>query len=238
MKLTSLLLLAGLLWSLGSCYVFFPKRHYRKAQEKAPYDVIIVPGFPMQATDTTWHEVIKIRMLWSTFLLHNGTTKNIIYSGADVHSPYVEAVYMSLYGKEIGVPEENMYLDTIANHSSENVFYGFLLARELGFKKIALATDPFQAGMMRPVRRKVKRIFKHKVDHIPIVFDTIRVLDSFPNPTIDPAPAFRENHISLVDQEGFFKRLSGTLGMKIDWKKHRKEQRALRKAERKRHKEQ
>lgn len=218
-----------LVLTLNSCYVLNTKKHYRKAVTKAPYDVIIVPGFPYTDSDTTWHDVVKIRMLWSTFLLNNGMTKHIIYSGSDVHSPYVEGIYMSLYGRAMGVPEDVILIDTLAHHSSENIFYSFLLAREQGFTKIALATDPFQSGMTRPVRRKMKRIFKLKIDQIPIIFDTIRAVDSIPHPEIDPKIAYRKDHISLKNKEGFFKRLGGTLGMKIDWKKHRREERKKRK---------
>lgn len=214
---------------LSSCYVLNTKKHYRKALEKAPYDAIIVPGFPYTESDTTWSDVVKMRMLWSKFLLDKNITKHIIYSGADVHSPYVEGIYMSLYGKALGVPENVILIDTLAHHSSENIFYSFLLAREHGLHKVALATDPFQSGMTSPVRRKMKRIFKQKIDQIPVVIDTLRTLHDLPHPKIDVQIAYRENHISLKEQEGFFKRLGGTLGMKIDWKKYRKEERRKRK---------
>ena len=227
MRVTLLVIVLTAFFS--SCVVLNPKKHYVKARQKAPYDAIIVPGFPYNELDSTWHDVIKIRLLWSTFLIQNGMTTHVIYSGAAVHSPYVEATYMSLYGKAMGVDEKIMLLDTVANHSSENVFYSFLLARENGLTKIALATDPFQSGMMRPVRRKMKRIFKLRIDQIPIVFDTIRVLDTLSHPSIDVSLAYKENHTNLADKESFFKRLSGTLGMKIDWKKYRKEERKKRK---------
>lgn len=227
--LNRLILFSLFAFLLQGCYVLFPKKYYRKAVEKAPYDAIIVPGYPYNEEDTTWNRIIQARLLWSTWLYKKGITKRIIYSGSDVHSPYVEALYMAQYGKALGIPEQVILLDTLAEHSSENVFYGFLLAKEKGFEKIALATDPFQAGMMRPVRRRVKRIFKHKVDHIPIIFDTIKIIDTVPHPIIDPSPAYRSNHVSLKEREGFFKRLSGTLGMKINWKKYRKEERKKRK---------
>ena len=78
-------------------------------------------------------------------------------------------------------------------------------------------------------RRKMKRIFKQKIDQIPVVIDTIRTLHDLPHPEIDVQIAYRENHISLKEKEGFFKRLGGTLGMKINWKKYRKEERRKRK---------
>jgi hypothetical protein len=220
----------ALLLLLQSCYVLFPKNHYRRAisKEWTPFDAIIVPGFPQTEKDTVWHDVIFIRLAWAKFLYDKGMTKHIIYSGAAVHSPYVEGVFMADYARAMGIPEKAILIDSLAEHSSENVYYSFLLARSMGMKRVALATDPFQAGMMKPVRRRIKRVFKQKVDQLPIVFDTIRTLNN-QTPRIDFSHAFRENHVPLVQRKSFFKRLKGTLGMNINWRYHKFDERRKRK---------
>lgn len=223
-------ILVFLALSLQGCYVLFPKHQYRQAvkKERVPYDAIIVPGYPQTAKDSIWNDVIFIRMAWSKFLYEKGMTKHIIYSGAAVHSPYVEGVFMAEYAKAKGIPEDVILIDSLAEHSSENVYYSFLLARSMGMKRIALATDPFQAGMMRPVRRRIKRVFKEKVYQLPIVFDTIRTIDNT-TPRIDFSVAYRENHVPLAERKTFLKRLRGTLGMNINWRYHKYDERRKRK---------
>lgn len=72
--------------------------------------------------------------------------KNIIYSGGAVYSPYKESVIMGLFGQKLGIPSKNTFYDTLARHSTENVYYSYLLAKEIGFKSIALGADPFQVS--------------------------------------------------------------------------------------------
>lgn len=68
-----------------------------------------------------------------------------MYSGSSAYSPYYEGEIMALYAIAIGIPKENVFTETRAEHSTENLFYVYLKAKKLGFTHIALATDPFQA---------------------------------------------------------------------------------------------
>ncbi len=67
-----------------------PRRGPQKALDNASnmkaFDAIIVPGIPFQ--NGQWDSVMKARVLWSWVLYKNGYTKNIIYSGGAVYSPY------------------------------------------------------------------------------------------------------------------------------------------------------
>jgi hypothetical protein len=64
----------------------------------------------------------------------------------------------------IGIPRENIFTETKAEHSTENITT--LIKQELNFKSIALATDPFQTKMLRKfVRKKVSK----DIDCIPMV---------------------------------------------------------------------
>lgn len=192
-----------------SCLKRSAEKTFNENLTNKPYDAIIVPGFPYE--DTTWHEVMMIRVYWSHYLYENKITKNIIYSGSAVYSPYVESKIMKEYGIALGIPSEHIFTDTLAEHSTENVYYSYKLAKNLGFKKIALATDPFQATMLKSfVKQK-----KLDVDFLPIVFDTLREMDK-PEPVIDPSGAFVKDFEPLKEREGFFKRIGGTMGKNIN----------------------
>ncbi len=175
------------------------------------FDAVIIPGVPFE--NGHWDSVMKARVLWSWVLYKNGYVKNIIYSGGAVYSPYKEAVIMGLYAQQLGIPAEHIFYDTLAQHSTENVYYSYLLAKAQGFKSLALATDPFQSFMLRGFTR---RRFTTPIYHIPFVTDSIRVYSSL-NPHINPEPAQVANFQSLPDKQGFIKRFKGTMGKEIDW---------------------
>ncbi len=178
-------------------------------QKNKPYDVIIVPGYPFQ--DSTWHDIMKIRVYWSAYLYHHGYTRNVIYSGAAVYTPFVESKIMKAYGMALGIPGDLIFVDTLAKHSTENLYYSYQLAKKLGFNKIALATDPFQNA---PLARFAGSN-GIEVDFLPIVFDTLRLIDRT-DPEIEYSVARVENFVALPDRLGFFERLRGTMGKKID----------------------
>lgn len=185
------------------------KLYAKYTTEKPVYDAIIVPGVPYKLGN--WDSVMKARVLWSVYLYKNGYAKNIIYSGAAVYSPYYEAIIMGLYAQKMGVPSQHIYYDTLAKHSTENVYYSYKLAKQLGFKSLALATDPFQSALLNTY---TKKRFRSPVPHLPIHFETLKTLDQN-TPEIDPEQAFKPSFVSIVEQEHFFKRLRGTMGKKV-----------------------
>lgn len=188
-----------------------PQKALNNAAAMKPFDVIVVPGIPFK--NGSWDSVMKARVLWSWILYKNGFAKNVIYSGAAVYSPYKEAVIMGLYGQKLGIPADHIFYDTLARHSTENMFYSYLLAKKLGFKSIALATDPFQAFLLRGFTR---RRFESPVYMLPFVTDSLAVYN-YINPHIDPRAAKVNDFISITDRQGFFRRFKGTIGGDIDW---------------------
>jgi len=113
-------------------------------------------------------------------LYDKGITKNVIYSGSAVYSPYYEAEIMALYAQTIGIPKENIFAETKAEHSTENVYYSYKKAKNLGFEKIALATDPFQSKM---VKSFITKKMKAPIAIIPMVYDSLKTIESI---MIDP----------------------------------------------------
>ncbi len=159
-----------------------------------PLDVIIVPG--VQYNGLKWNIVMKWRVYWSVYLYKRGLTKNIIYSGSAVYSRYSEAISMSLYAIEMGIPSEHIFLEIKAQHTTENLYYGYQLAKEKGFKNIAFATDPFQSNMVTPYVKK----FKLDVSLVPIYFPILSnaQMKDF---EIESSKAYQLNFISIEERE-------------------------------------
>jgi uncharacterized SAM-binding protein YcdF (DUF218 family) len=197
----------------NSCVFLGPssKELLRRATSKKPYDVIIVPGMPYDSALGNWTMAMKGRIYWSKYLYDKGIAKNIIYSGSAVYTPYVEAKIMTMYGEAIGIPANVMFAETKAEHSTENLYYSYYMARKMGFKKIAVATDPFQAKMLKGYPRRLKI----KVDFIPFVIDSLRTMAKTDSLKINAEAARVPDFVSLEDRENRFKRAWGTLGKNV-----------------------
>lgn len=191
-----------------------PNSVYVENIEAQPFDAIIVPGVPYYGV--SWSSVMRTRVYWSKFLFDKGYAKNIIYTGGAVYSPYVESEIMSLFAQELGIPKENIYIEDKAEHSAENVYYSFHMARELGFTNIALASDPYQTNNLRRYIEKNNLPYKF----LPVLYDTIVTFDLV-EPTINAKLALIDtsSFVSIRERESFFKRLRGTFGKNIEYSK-------------------
>ncbi|MGE0090075.1 MAG: YdcF family protein [Bacteroidales bacterium] len=185
-----------------------PDNYVLRKLESNTYDAIIVPGVPYN--DPNMSKILLSRIYWSHYLYSTGQTKNIIFSGSAVYTPYIEAEIMSQYAQKLGVPAENIYIESQAEHSVENVYYSYKIAKKLGFKRVALATDPLQNRMLKRLSKKLKV----EIDYIPFSFD---FLDSLTVEEINIVPdkAYVENFVAIQERESFFKRLRGTMGKNI-----------------------
>lgn len=184
-------------------------RRKLKKNEHKTFDVIVVPGVPPDSS-LQWGKIMKARVYWSKYLYDKGIAKNIIYSGGAQYSPYYESKVMALYAEAIGIPKEHIYTEDLAEHSTENIYYGVKLARKLGFKTIALASDPFQTGMLRTY---TWLRLKTKVTLLPFITDTLRAMEPrMINPVIDYSKAYKKDYVPLKQRESGWKRFMGTLG--------------------------
>ncbi len=205
---------AALAFSVLSCSYSAKatRRLLQQAENAKPYDIIIVPGIAFE--NGKWNRTMKGRVYWSKYLFDRGIALNVMYSGSAVYSPYYEAEIMAMYAKAIGIPARHIYTETKAEHSTENAYYGYKKARQLGFKRIALASDPFQTKLLRKFVRK-------KVDAgmglIPMVIDTMKAIEpSMIDPEINAEAAFKPDFISIKKRESFWKRWRGTVRGNID----------------------
>ena len=209
----------GLALILTQCsFSNYARKSYAKAKKEKPYDVIIVPGVPYDKAATT--SVMTLRLYWAKHLYDSGFTKNIIFSGGSVYTHFVEGIAMKIMADSLGIPSNHTFYETTAEHSTENVYFSWKMAKEKGFNKIALATDPYQAALLR---RFIKR-YTPGVKSVPIVFSLLDI-DDRSLPKIDTTAAYVENFVSITEREGFWERFQGTMGKGVreDVKQERKD---------------
>ena len=199
---------------LSSCALFQPsaqKLTNRALSANKQYDAIIVPGVPF--LEPKWDRTMEMRVIWATHLYKTGLAKKIIMSGSSVYSPYVEAQIMKLYAIEYGVPADDIIIEDKAQHSTENIWYSYKLAKLMGFQKIALSTDPFQTKMTyRFGKRRLKDL-----KYLPVIFDTLKTLEHL-EPIINYQSYKIENFVPITETQSFWYRFKGTMGKHINFK--------------------
>jgi uncharacterized SAM-binding protein YcdF (DUF218 family) len=212
------LLLTGLLALLlaTSCAdQHFARKHLELARKEGPYDVIIVTGLPYRDSTSASGVIFAARILWAKYLYDHGIAKNIIFSGAAVSSRYYEGLAMKIVADSLGIPPSHTFAEIKAEHSTENVWYGMKMAQQLGFKKIALAADPFQTKMLR----KFLKVRCNNMPYIPIVYDSViadrNKWQSLMPAQVDCNSAVCKDFVALAERESFAERFRGTRGKHI-----------------------
>lgn len=205
----------------------YANKSYERAKKDKPYDVVIVPGVPY---DTASSFVMKMRVYWAKYLYDSGFTNNVIFSGSAVYTPYYEGIIMKIMADSLGIPSDHTFSETKAEHSTENVYYSWKMAKEMGFKKIAVASDPYQAGLLRSFSKRHCPGLKA----VPIIFGVMDI-DNKRLPLIDPSSAYKSDFVSIMKREGFWQRLRGTLGKRV--KDEKREEREAARKEKKQGKE-
>lgn len=199
---------------LNSCMLFQPsaqKLTRRALNTTNQYDAVIVPGVPF--VEPKWDMTMQMRVLWAVHLYKRGKTKKLIMSGSAVYSPYVEAEIMKLYAMKLGVPEEDIIIEDKAQHSTENIWYGYKLAKSLGFNHVALSTDPFQTRMTyRFGKRRTKDL-----KFLPVIFDTLKTIPHV-TPEINYSSVKLKEFTPITETQSFWYRFRGTMGKHIDFK--------------------
>ena len=191
---------------------------YRRWAENKSYDMIIVPGIPF-VDSLPWDSTMKGRIYWAKFLYDRGIAKNVMFSGAAVYTPYYEGKIMGLYAEAIGIPKEHIFAELKAEHSIENLYYSYKKSKQLGFKTIALASDPYQSKQLRSFAHL--RLSRH-IGIIPFVIDSFKLIEPLmKSPVIDHKQAFKENFVSLPQRQSKWKRFRGTLGWNRDKKAYK-----------------
>lgn len=198
-----------------SCKIQNTQKYYDQAEKNyKPFDAIIVPGVPFE--NGSWSKTMKLRVSWAKHLWDNGMTRNIIFSGGAVYTKYSECKIMKLYALEMGIPEEHIFLDSLAEHSTENVFYSTCIALNNSFTKIAIASDPYQTKSLKSFAKKTTRQLGVDIQLLPAVMDTM-LKETLPDYEIDYESAIGSNFINIKETQRMGYRLRGTMGFHINW---------------------
>lgn len=203
-KTTALLILIAIVFQ--GCIILQTPVIYEEAKRDVPYDVIIVPGVPYR--DKSMVDVMNFRVRWAKHLYDEGIAKNVIFSGGAVYTPYVEGKIMALMGEKIGIPKGHIFVESRAEHSTENMYFGYQMAKKMGFERIAIASDQYQSFMLSEVHERFKL---YGLDFLPIKVSFMRSVDKSPI-IINPQEAFVSDFVALPERQSFAERLKGTRG--------------------------
>lgn len=185
----------------------YARKSYERAKIEKPFDVIIVPGVPYEKENTGY--VMKMRIFWAKHLYDSGFTRNIIFSGSAVYSHFVEGIAMKIIADSLGIPPDHTFSETKAEHSTENIYYSWKMAKGMGFQKIGLATDPFQSRLLKSFSRK----YCPGMWAIPVVSGVLDMDKTLP--IIDPTSAYVPGFVSIMKRESFWQRFRGTMGKRV-----------------------
>ncbi len=192
------------------------KRHavesYNKYVAAAPYDVIIVPGLPYDTARQ--NTLLKVRMFWAKNLMDKGIAQNIIFSGAAVHTPWVEGKVMKMLADSMGISPNHTFYEDKAEHGNENIYYSCKLAKKLGFTKIALATDQYQDFFLsRYIDAKLPGFAQ-----LPVVADSFPVYARLKLPAINSRLAYMQQFKPLNERVSRYERIKASLREEVGGK--------------------
>lgn len=120
--------------------------HYEVAPTAATrFDAIIVPGCPSE-DDGSLSPCQMSRAAWAAILWQRGLAGAFITSGAAVHSRYVEADAIAAGMAALGVPAERIFVEPEALHTDENMYYSLRIARAIGWRSLAVASQKGHAA--------------------------------------------------------------------------------------------
>lgn len=197
----------------SSCMMLQADAMLRHAKSDGPFDAVIIPGVPYQ--DSSLEDMMHLRVRWAVYLYENGIAKNLIFSGSAVYTPYYESKVMGAMAHKLGVPTQNIFFENKAEHSTENLYYGYHLAKSLGFQRIALASDPLQTYLLSEANESLK---VDDISFLPFNRSFIRANSSKDKIIVDVEKAkvqVMEEFIALPDRKTPTQRFKGTLGQKI-----------------------
>jgi hypothetical protein len=130
----SILIVVALVTGCGA------SRFVERGAPARPFDAVIVPGCPNE-DDGSLSRCQMARAVWAAKLWDARWTRSFIVSGAAVHSPFVEAEGLAAALAALGVPPDRIWLEPNALHTDENMIYSLQLARRLGYRSLAVASN-------------------------------------------------------------------------------------------------
>ena len=109
------------------------------------FDAVIVPGCPSEE-DGSLSPCQMSRAAWAAILWQRGVAGAFITSGAAVHSRFVEADAIAAGMTALGVPPDRIFIEPNALHTDENMYFSLRIARALGLRRLAVASQKGHAA--------------------------------------------------------------------------------------------
>src|SRR5690242_16651135 len=81
----------------------------KKYFAQAPYDAIIVPGYPFRLEKN--RILFSVRVNFARELYEKGIAKNIIFSGDAVQTPFKEGKIMKIIADSLGIPSAYTFVE-------------------------------------------------------------------------------------------------------------------------------
>ncbi|MDB4970368.1 MAG: hypothetical protein JWN44_6057 [Myxococcales bacterium] len=171
--------------------------HYEvRATKGTHFDAVIVPGCPSEE-DGSLSLCQMSRAVWASILWQRGVAGAFITSGGAVHSRYVEAEAIAAGMTALGVPAERIWIEPNALHTDENMYYSLQIARALGFRRLAVAS---QKGHAAWSCRMLEDWGQTACGAFSVDYDAVRAAGAMPRlKAVRTEPA--RTWITLVDRE-------------------------------------
>ncbi len=120
---------------------------------------------------------------------------------------------MRQYAIALGIDSADILTEEKAEHSTENVYYSYQLAKSRNWENVALATDYVQVKMVRNFvsKEQIPIVYLPMVIHI---VDTMAVFNQ-PAPHINDSIAYVKDFVPITERESRHKRWRGTRGKNI-----------------------
>lgn len=134
---------------------YFPP--IQKPQNHKHYEIAIVLGSPAN-DDGSLSRIQKTRADAAIQLYRNRKVNKILLSGSNVTNAYVEAKVMAAYVIGKGIPEADIYLETKARNTFENLKFSKNICEQMHIKNVIVVTSRFHA---RRAQFMVKKFFSN-----------------------------------------------------------------------------
>jgi len=105
-------------------------KSFKKRRKEIPFDAVIVREFPTSIARP--NIIYKARVFWAKHLYDSGYTRNIIFSGSAVYTPYIESRTMKPMLLLLAFPKKHLFTER-SRTQPENVYYSWKLARKTWF---------------------------------------------------------------------------------------------------------
>ncbi len=122
---------------------------YGRALE-APVDAVLVLGGGVDGDGVLGYSSRR-RVFAAVALLREGRADHLIFSGGPHDEPGIpsSASLMRAHALALGAPADALLIEERAGSTFENLRFGFALADERGFERLAIATDAFHLARAR-----------------------------------------------------------------------------------------